>query len=136
MAPSRRSTRGGPHQCRGSWIAPATAGTILAAFTSAAPHLRSITIIITMRRDVSLVDSARQETPVGLPASEKPGARAVWRWARLGSGHDDQVRHLRDRGGREKDRVGCYLVVLVRPSTSTGMRAREEAGTIRPAGRV
>lgn len=47
----------------------------------------------------SSVDPARQEIPVARLADKKRRARAVRRWTRLGSGHGDKVRHLRDRSG-------------------------------------
>ena len=83
-------------------------------------------------RDVSSVDTTRQEIPIALLADKKRRTGPVRGRTRLGSAHCDKVRHRRYRGGREKDGLSDCAVMSPHPSAASVTRAQEEAGTVWP----
>lgn len=84
---------------------------------------------------MSSVGRPRKKIPVALLADKQRGAGPVRRRARLGSAYGDKVRHRRDCGGREKERLSDGAVIFAHLPTAGLTGAQEKTGTIRPASR-
>jgi len=81
------------------------------------------------------MNRARQKIPVGLRALEKPRARPLRRWARLGAGDGDEVRYRGDRGWRKEEYLRFTFVALMHEAAASAVtRVHEEAGTLWPTG--